>query len=675
MAHDEASLKKLKVADLRDILEGAGGSAKGLKKGELIDAILASTSGGGEGAQVAQVVKEEGSGMDVDDADSDAAAPPPTLNGSTNDNENDNDCENDNVGDGENENDAAMTAITVKKEDNEVEKNDKDDGMAPLEPTQHPQQPLPQMATSPFASQPAIGTLMASLDLPSLPPPPPHMENRYSSALATLSSQPFNTDAWATVVTEVKLGRSGVEGVTTAGVLGEMLKRFPTSGTYWGELIREWEKDRLTPKETTERRIETAFNVILGVSLHPESPYNQFYENFTVNQRITLGICSGSIDLWTMWLERVKARAVLEAIEIAPDDEAMRQTYMRDRIGAAYEIAGDRAGFIAGANSIWTGYIGYLSAWDTSNSTSEKTTKTTRLRNVYQMAVSIPQSGLDELFLAYSAFEKNINRQLSEEILPGFEERQKHAKAVHLERNMMASELQMIRLAQPPQNTETEEYLLSRWRKRIAYERSNPERLPVQYHAQRVRQAYIESVAVLFRHPEFYSEWAAWEWLSFRNGKGGAGVEGAMSVYQIGRAALPGSVLLANSEAEMMEVEGRVDLAASCLEHLTDRAPSALAFVLWEKLARRKQGMEEAREVFTRAREVLRLKENVEATVISSSNAIMNREEVEGGGGEGGSRRRLGHISAEVYTNHATIEWRQNKQPEVSECQPEVRRL
>ena len=53
--------------------------------------------------------------------------------------------------------------------------------------------------------------------------------------------------------------------------------------------------------------------------------------------------------------------------------------------------------------------------------------------------------------------------------------------------------------------------MLAKWRRRSAYERTNPERFSAADHAARVRATYAEEICAFERHPEVWFEWSQWE--------------------------------------------------------------------------------------------------------------------------------------------------------------------
>ena len=147
--------------------------------------------------------------------------------------------------------------------------------------------------------------------------------------------------------------------------------------------------------------------------------------------------------------------------------------------------------------------------------------------------------------------------------------------------NMAKSEAELTLLL------EEETCTLSKWRRRAAYERTNPERLPSSDLAGHVRASYREEICAFARHPEVWFEWSMWELLhggssaatsssanggGAANGQGGSGASAALiapakvgdwksggnalravSVLSMGMESLPDCALLAQAQAEILE--------------------------------------------------------------------------------------------------------------------------
>jgi hypothetical protein len=249
-------------------------------------------------------------------------------------------------------------------------------------------------------------------------------------------------------------------------------------------------------------------------------------------------------------------------------------------------------------------------------------------------------------------FEKAQSEQLAAALIEEYLPKYQHARSVYLERNRVYSihELRMVRLATLPvdydfvdldgnvkKGVDEEEYaekmrdeieLLTKWKRRCAYERTNPERLSVADLTARIRQYYKDAVCCFLRHLEIWHEWSSWELLNV-GGSGDAGdiatsgvpkkrnLDLAIGVLQLGQKYIPDSAFLAYSNAKLCEdyhdsesnkVGGVVAPGNQAIKVMRDyctRAGNTLGYVLLQSLVRKYQGVNEARAVFSEARKNL----------------------------------------------------------------------
>lgn len=260
---------------------------------------------------------------------------------------------------------------------------------------------------------------------------------------------------------------------------------------------------------------------------------------------------------------------------------------------------------------------------------------------------------------------------------------------------------------------------LSKWRRRAAYERTNPERLNSSDFAMRVRSSYVEEVCAFARHPEVWYEWSQWELLHGGStaatsaasnamapaktvgGSGGEGKVGvgnalrAVAVLSLGMESLPDCALLALAQAEILERHfcGTTTLSekhgkgessdgmGECievLERLVHRSPTTLGFVLLQRLVRRHRGINAARDVFARARRTLRVRDEdmsfdneTEASAVSSEKkddglGLSDAKEVADGVGRG-----VASVQQRMVTNRlkATVGINEHSSSEVDKVQ------
>jgi len=241
--------------------------------------------------------------------------------------------------------------------------------------------------------------------------------------------------------------------------------------------------------------------------------------------KVRSGMCS-HVPLWELYLQKVARDTRRKHSSIYDPVDA------RDGMVQAYEAAVSRAGFVVGCHALWKQYIVYLSftcgyvCKDIIDLTlptlspdhlqldpQTKHRRVLQLRSVFQRLIATPMQDLDGFWNEYGTFERSISEALSQPLLAEHLPRYQHAKQVFIERMGYMNDLlpSVGRLAIPPENTEKERSLLLNFLKRVAYERTNPERLPLSDLPTRVRQAYKDAACVFLRHPEIWHEWSSWE--------------------------------------------------------------------------------------------------------------------------------------------------------------------
>ena len=304
------------------------------------------------------------------------------------------------------------------------------------------------------------------------------------------------------------------------------------------------------------------------------------------------------------------------------------------------------------------------------------------LRSIYQKLVCNPMTGLDQLWQEYETFERQQSEALAAALIQELQPKYQHARNVYLDRNKVfnVQDLQWkTRLAVPPVSSSKEEDddsdgasgsasgtgigagtagnegkkktddaggggdeetvqeyqskmrdefdYLTLWKKRCAFERTNPDRLTSpQELAHRVRQAYKEMICILTWYPEAWHMWSMWEdtlpvsAATHQN----EGRNRAIAVLELGQGYIPDSALLVLAQAQLVEIHAvssgtstagdapfsdpkthKSSAALKVLEKYLERAPTSLGFCLYQRLVRRYKGMEAARTVFAKARRVL----------------------------------------------------------------------
>jgi len=341
------------------------------------------------------------------------------------------------------------------------------------------------------------------------------------------------------------------------------------------------------------------------------------------------------------------------------------EEYIRDIVVDAFEMA-LKSGAACAINNhlIWKHYLTFVKSWNVIQMTNDGISQIDQnlvqkqrqtLRTIYQRLVTFPMTGLDLYWLEYESFEKAQSEQLATALVAENLPKYQHARSVYLERNRVVNinELRIGRLATTPADLDTvqkggtgnegkrnlnqEEYfskmkdeciMLAKWQRRCAYERTNPERLSPADLCDRVRLVYKEFVSCFMRHVEVWHEWSTWELLS-TNGRAtthqkSQNVRNSLTVLALAQHQLPDSTLLAYMEANVMEAHfsgnkllGPADEdTTTSIEHpsiqamnkFCNRNPTTLGFVLLQQLVRKYKGKQEARDVFARARRILKVR-------------------------------------------------------------------
>ncbi|GMH73853.1 hypothetical protein TL16_g06303 [Triparma laevis f. inornata] len=202
------------------------------------------------------------------------------------------------------------------------------------------------------------------------------------------------------------------------------------------------------------------------------------------------------------------------------------------------------------------------------------------------------------------------------------------------------------------------------WRRGVAYEMGNPERLNDETMIKtRIRHMFEEGARVLYRVPEVWAEWSAWE-----SGLGDktTGISSLSKVYEMAKHALPTSGLLTVGWAEGLESVGKWKEAWKVYEDFIARSPCAMGFVLLERLIVRSESDQNrrvklARNIFARARRSLVVGQQDRTDGAENNVVIINDGEgkgLEGGKLAGGVER--GEMTYHVYLAHAMIEYKVN---------------
>lgn len=513
------------------------------------------------------------------------------------------------------------------------------------------------------------------------PSPFPHhvtgpTASRFRNALSRVTTHPTSdVEAWQALITEalacsrnMAASIHSVDADTHAKLdwiescFGSLLSYFPYASAYYANILEmllaqsarvgeeggplmDYGMDTSQRALRSEAKAEAIFRKVLGVN--PDGT--------PVDDQVG-GMCNSSVDLWLLYI-RKRIRDANRHAKTLPTVEE-REDYVRQATIEAYELAISQASFVFNNHVLWKQYLDYVKSWipipvaNTDHGLAQKQMQ--QLRSVYQRLVTHPMTGLDPLWHEYEAFEKGQNEHLATALIDEFKPKYNHARSVYLERNRVysAADLDMWRLATSPvdEEDEDEDYvskmkdeqkLLTLWKKRVSYERTNPERLSATDLVQRVRQGYKEMACALSRHPEVWHMWSMWELLR-AGGKDSERVERAMAVLQLAQKHVPDCTLLAYAQAQVAELySDKPEECLAVMERFLERNPNALGFILYQQMVRRYKGIQPAREVFSKARRTLlesAAKESADAEQETGETVEAKNDTAEGEAGAEGSK-------------------------------------
>ena len=398
--------------------------------------------------------------------------------------------------------------------------------------------------------------------------------DRFRDAWARVQANEWDVRAWTAILSEAQTQRSG-RAIALRDVYRLATRQFPTMATLW----KDWLEHELRQGNLAE--VDDIFRQCLL-----EVP---------------------SVDLYLLYVARVRKTNPASLGDGASPEAVAEQ---RARVTAAFELAVRQVGVLVDAAPLWWDYIRYVEAWKDEGgreeggyggygAVAEAGSKMATLRKVYHRAVLVPLDGLDELWRAYEAWEKGLNehtaRQTLPQLLPGYQQ----AKTVARERRTLLDLQKLNKWAVPPSEAAEEKEQLHYLRRKIDFEKGNPENVDPVALKDRVRLAYRQGFAYFYHFPEVWFEFALYEQES-------DDVAAAASLFARATRAVPDCLLLHLAWAELEEGRGRAERGVEILKGFLGREPSTLGYITYQHFVRRTQGKEAARKVFTSTKDLRR---------------------------------------------------------------------
>ncbi|KAH9305235.1 hypothetical protein KI387_009639, partial [Taxus chinensis] len=358
----------------------------------------------------------------------------------------------------------------------------------------------------------------------------------------------YDVDAWFDLASEAQLRPVSV----AVAIFEQLLAVFPTAAKYWRLYV---EAQMATNNDDATRQI---FSRCL--------------------------LSCRQVDLWKCYIRFIQK--VNES----------RGTDGRDEIKKAFEFTLQHIGTDIASGPIWMEYIAFLKSLPAAT-LQEESQRMTTMRKAYQTAILIPTHHVEQLWKDYESFENAVSRALAKGLLSEYQPKYISARAVYRERKKICEEIDENKLAVPPSGSLKEEQQCSAWRRLLAFEIGNPQRIDSVTSASRVALTYEQCLMYLYHYPDIWYGYATWR---ADNGSKSS----ANEIFQRALQALPDSEVLWYAYAELEESRGRVQRAKEIYDKLLRNSSTAMALgnIQFLRFIRRTEGHEAARKFFSEAR-------------------------------------------------------------------------
>ncbi|RAL59998.1 hypothetical protein DID88_000624 [Monilinia fructigena] len=273
------------------------------------------------------------------------------------------------------------------------------------------------------------------------------------------------------------------------------------------------------------------------------------YENFSAAEQI-FGkslLTVPNIQLWSVYLNYIRR---MNDLNVDPSGSA------RATVSQAYDFVLANIGIDRDSGKIWQDYIQFIRSAPGSigGSSWQDQQKMDQLRKVYQRAICVPMSNVNELWKQYDQFEMGLNKMTGRKFLQERSPNYMTARSANTALDNLTRGLQRTTLPRLPPAFGFEgdqEYLhqLELWKKWISWEQEDPLVLKadeLDAYKQRILYVYKQAVMALRFWPEIWVDAAEW---CFNNNLEKEGD----SFLADGIIANPESCLLAFKKADRLE--------------------------------------------------------------------------------------------------------------------------
>lgn len=262
----------------------------------------------------------------------------------------------------------------------------------------------------------------------------------------------------------------------------------------------------------------------------------------------------------------------------------------------AFDFMLNYVGADIASGPVWMEYITFLKSLPAVNA-QEESQRMTAVRKAYQRAIVTPTHHLEQLWKDYENFENSVSRALAKGLLSEYQPKYNSARAVYRERKKYVDEIDWNVLALPPTGSQKEELQWMAWKRVLAFEKGNPQRIDSASSNKRIAFTYEQCLMYLYHYPDIWYDYATW------HAKSGS-IDTAIKVFQRALKALPDSEVLRYAYGELEESRGAIQPAKKIYESLLGDGvnATALAHIQFIRFLRRTEGVEAARKYFIDAR-------------------------------------------------------------------------
>lgn len=262
----------------------------------------------------------------------------------------------------------------------------------------------------------------------------------------------------------------------------------------------------------------------------------------------------------------------------------------------AFEFMLSYVGVDIASGPVWMEYITFLKTLPAQNA-QEESQRMTAVRKIYQKAIVTPTHHIEQLWKDYENFENSVSRQLAKGLVSEYQPKYNSARAVYRERKKYVDEIDWNMLAVPPSGSYKEELQWMGWKRLLAFEKGNPQRIDSASSNKRIIFTYEQCLMYLYHYPDIWYDYATW------HAKSGS-IDAAVKVFQRALKALPDSEMLRYAYAELEESRGAIQSAKKIYESLLGDVvnTTALAHIQFIRFLRRTEGVEAARKYFLDSR-------------------------------------------------------------------------